>query len=510
MQHLTRPMRGDSVHRQRGSVALYLALALVAFGVLAAAGATRFSSTVQGVFQPNCITQARYMSESGMRYAMARLRACADATAVNAAVAAMNGKTFTVDADKGLSFTLSVSYASGSATVSSTGASCSKPGSSASAFTGSATVNLPAISSGGSAANSPSLQGTYSGTSAVLAGNSSGNVTTTTTTLQGGSTVDGALTYMGTTSCLNLTGGVSIGTPGGSYSVCSNSCVTVDGGSYVYGNIYSQGNVTVTSGVVAGNIYSNGAVTITSGTVQGNVYSQGSVSVTGAVTGNIYSGGNVSLGWGSNVSGNIFCTGTYSAPAWFTGYSGKVTTGYPKSSIPAAKACTSYALPAHKTVASTQARVISGNQTFYGTSNLADTSNAYTSISTSGWPSICFDLSTPGTYINIFCSGNMSVSGDLYVRTSTATSCFDPSNKVTSTQFAGSAAASRVYMDVQGSVSFGGGTNWFGTVYAGGNIYPGGGGSYIGAFYTNQSFNPGSQWIYTRYVGSNYVATYWP
>lgn len=510
MQHLTRPVRGDSAHGQRGSVAIYLALALVAFGVLAAVGATRFSSVIQSVLQPNCITQARYMSESGMRYAMARLRACADATAVNAAVADMNSRTFTVDANSGLSYTISASYASGSATVSSTGASCSKLGPSASTFTGSATVNLPTIGSGSSAADSASLQGTYSGTSAVLAGNSSGNVTTSSATLQGGSTVAGSLTYMGTSTCLDLTGGVTIGTQGHGDYVCSNSCVSIGGGSFVYGNVYSQGNVTVTSGVVAGNIYANGAVTVTGGTVQGNVYSQGSVSVTGTVTGSIYSGGNVSLGWGANVSGNIFCTGTYSVPAWFTGYSGQVTTGYPKASIPGASACTSYALPAHKTVASTQARVISGNQTFYGTTNLADTSNAYTSISTSGWPSICFDLSTPGTYINVFCSGNMSISGDIYVRTSTATSCFNAANKVNNTQFAGSAAASRVYMDVQGTVSFGGGTSWFGTVYAGGNIYPGGGGSYIGAFYTNQSFNPNSQWISTRYVGSDYVATYWP
>lgn len=510
MQHLMRSMRDGSVQRQCGSVAVYLALALVAFGVLAAAGASRFSSAVQGVLQPNCSTQARYMSESGVRYAIARLRACADATAVNAAVADMNGKTFTVDANSGLSFTLTASYASGSATVGSTGTSCSKSGSGASTFTGTATVNLPAISSGGSAADSPSLQGTYSGTSAVLAGNSSGNVTTSAATLQGGSTVAGSLTYMGTTTCLDLSGGVTIGTPGNGDYVCSNSCVVVEGGSNIRGDVYSQGDVVVTSGVVAGNIYANGAVTITSGTVQGNVYSQGSVSVTGTVTGGIYSGGNVSLGWGANVSGNIFCTGTYSVPASFTAYSGKVTTGYPKSSIPMASLCTSYALPAHKTVASTQARVISGNQTFYGTTNLADTSNAYTSISTNGWPSICFDLSTPGTSINIFSSGNVSVSGDIYVRTSTATSCFNAANKLTSTQFAGAAAASRVYMDAKGSVSFGGGTNWFGTVYAGGNIYPGGGGSYIGAFYTNQSFNPNSQWIYSRYVGSDYVATYWP
>jgi hypothetical protein len=37
--------------------------------------------------------------------------------------------------------------------------------------------------------------------------------------------------------------------------------------------------------------------------------------------------------------------------------------------------------------------------------------------------------------------------------------------------------AERVYVDVRGSATLGGGTNWFGTIYAKGNVLPGGGSS---------------------------------
>lgn len=112
---------------QRGSIIVYLVLGLVVFGVLALAGASRFGSTVMSILSPNCATSARLMAESGVRYAMARLRACSDDTCVTSNATAMNGATFTVDAAKGLSFTLAVTYdsSSGTATVGATGRSCS-------------------------------------------------------------------------------------------------------------------------------------------------------------------------------------------------------------------------------------------------------------------------------------------------------------------------------------------------------------------------------------------------
>ena len=97
------------------------------------------------------------------------------------------------------------------------------------------------------------------------------------------------------------------------------------------------------------------------------------------------------------------------------------------------------------------------------------------------------------------------------IRTSASTNCFDEANRVTSTSFAGYAAASRVYADVQGSAYFNGGSDWLGTIYAKGNIYTGGGGAYIGGYYTNGVFNPYySGGVTTRYVASDYVAKYWP
>ncbi|SNS09536.1 Concanavalin A-like lectin/glucanases superfamily protein [Humidesulfovibrio mexicanus] len=112
--------------RQGGSIVVYLIIALAAFGVLAMAGGTRFGSAVTSVFSPNCATNARYMAESGLRYAMARLRDCADEACVTSAVSAMNGQSYTVDAGKGLSFSLAVTYDAGTKTaqVTSTGNGC--------------------------------------------------------------------------------------------------------------------------------------------------------------------------------------------------------------------------------------------------------------------------------------------------------------------------------------------------------------------------------------------------
>ncbi len=150
-----RPPTAETRDRsQRGSIIVYLIVGLVAFGVLAMAGMTRFGATVQSVLAPNCATSARYMAESGMRYATARLRACDDEAAVQAAVAAMNNQTTTVNSGKGLSFTVTVTYDSGTktATVSSTGTGCtgqSQVSVSAGGAGGGTQVNLPKLSSSG-------------------------------------------------------------------------------------------------------------------------------------------------------------------------------------------------------------------------------------------------------------------------------------------------------------------------------------------------------------------------
>jgi hypothetical protein len=141
--------QAPAARRQRGSIVVYLVVGLVAFGVLAMAGATRFSSVVSSVFSPNCATSARYMAESGQRYAMARLRACADEACVTAAASAMNGQTITVDAAKGLSFSLAVTYnaTEKTASVTSTGKGCTNITGVSKAVASS--INLPALTGSG-------------------------------------------------------------------------------------------------------------------------------------------------------------------------------------------------------------------------------------------------------------------------------------------------------------------------------------------------------------------------
>lgn len=131
---------------QRGSILVYLAITLVAFGVLAIAGSGRFGASMLSVSAPNCATQARHMAESGVRYAMAYLRGASNQTDMDSRIATLNGQTYNVDLAKGLKFTLAVtSSGSGKAQVSATGSACGGaiflPTSSALV---SASVNVPA------------------------------------------------------------------------------------------------------------------------------------------------------------------------------------------------------------------------------------------------------------------------------------------------------------------------------------------------------------------------------
>lgn len=132
-----------SATSQHGSIVVYLVLALVAFGVLAMAGASRLGSVARGVLSPNCSAAARYMAESGVRYAMTRLRSASDKTTLTTLVNEMNAHgAYTVDASKGLSFTLSITYSGGqTATVTSTGKSCTGLGN----FFGSTTSAQPSV-----------------------------------------------------------------------------------------------------------------------------------------------------------------------------------------------------------------------------------------------------------------------------------------------------------------------------------------------------------------------------
>lgn len=91
--------------RQRGSTIVYLIVALVIFGSLAAASVALFSSSRMTTARPNCQAQARFMAESGLRYAASELRQLTGLLNVNQRIAALTGSQRTNTLSDGNSFT---------------------------------------------------------------------------------------------------------------------------------------------------------------------------------------------------------------------------------------------------------------------------------------------------------------------------------------------------------------------------------------------------------------------
>jgi len=454
-----------------GMITLLLIVGVLAVGVLIAGIAGISSSSTITEIKLNQANSARNLAESGVLYAKGLIASYENqGKTIDEAITALNNNGGVVTVGSSGSFVIVATKSGGNIVITSTGKTASAlsnyiiPQSYTLTFSESQTKEA--------------LQGTYTGLSATMSGKYYGSLVTSSNNFNEGVTISGSIDYVGSgvnsygDNCLHIKGS-SIGTNGEDTHVCSDTCVIVDGAVNIYSDIYAQGDVIITNG---------------------HVY------------GDIHSGGNVSLTWSGSVKGSIYAHGTFTKP---TGYlqptNGTVKTG---TSIPAK--CVSYPLPAHESVASTKDLIINQKYTFYGTTDLNSHSLAYSSIKSSGGSMICFDLSTPNTYINIFNSGNMDINGDIYVRTSASTQCFDYTNRVSDINAANYAEAKRVYMDVLGKVTFNGGSNWFGTVYAGGNISPGGGGKYIGAFYTNGSYNPENHGgIESRFVQSDYVLQNW-
>ena len=467
-------MRGEAKHGgESGFAIIYIIISIVIVSIIGAAITRISSSSVLSEVELAQLNNARYLAESGIQYAQGlAANYKKQSKTIAETVAALNQNSGTVTVPGAGTFTLVAAQSGANILVTSTGRVKS----------GLANHQLPLTMSivyGTSASTSEALKGVYSGASASISGNYIGNFATASPILNGGAVVQGSLIYLNTTSCLNISGSVTIGTVGGNDYLCSDACITMTGGPTINGNVYAQGNVTI---------------------------------IGGTVNGNIYSGGNVTLDWGAKVNGNIYTHGTFTQPQYYTAFKGTV---YYNAAVPSM--CTNYTLPDHEHVASSTALSVdwsgpnTSTYTFVGSPDINDHSKAFSSIYSAGGTKICFDISPPNTYLNIFNSGNMSINGLLYVKTSPATTCFDSANLVNNVNFANYAYASKIYMDVLGTVYFSGGSNWFGTVYAGGDISFGGGEADIGAFYTNQNFNPSNAGgLTSRFVASDYVNKYWP
>jgi len=313
----------------------------------------------------------------------------------------------------------------------------------------------------------------------IIAGYEVGDSLGDSITIQGGSTIKGNLTSLSNTTALVLQGGVNwTGT-----SQCSNDGITISGGSSANGNLNAHGDVLIDGGsVVTGNIYASGNVTI-----QGN----------STVKGDVNSGGSVYLA--GTIKGSVYLSGSYSQEGWST------LTGDIYSNPKAPSDCSSFTLPDHEVYYSTTDLNVSGNYTFKG-SGIDDKTNKFRSITFNGGSKLCFDLSTPNTYINIFVTGNVNFGGgvNVYVKTQNG-NCFTSANQVSDIDFINSSYASKIYMDVNGNTTFNGGSNWIGTIYATGNIQPGGGTSVIGGLYSSAGdINPYNAWYYFSSVDSTY------
>jgi|GEM_PF-558259 len=90
---------------QRGSTIVYVIIALVVFGALAAASVSLFSSSRMTASRPNCAAQARLLAESGLRYAASELRQYTDLIDVNLRIAYLTGAQRTNTLSGGGSFT---------------------------------------------------------------------------------------------------------------------------------------------------------------------------------------------------------------------------------------------------------------------------------------------------------------------------------------------------------------------------------------------------------------------
>ncbi len=109
---------------RRGVAIIYIILGVVVLGLLGAGIVSFVSTSSVGTAEPDCARRARYIAESGIRYAMSELRAAEDSDAADQVIADMNATTYTLD--DGSSFTLTFTDNRPDFEVRSVGTACTK------------------------------------------------------------------------------------------------------------------------------------------------------------------------------------------------------------------------------------------------------------------------------------------------------------------------------------------------------------------------------------------------
>ena len=477
-----------------GSIIILIVIAIIIIAALAVGISQTSSISTLNQLEFNQANTARNLAYSGIEYAKGMISNYeTQGKTIDALVSALNSNSGTINLGTNIGeFTITATK------IDSTHVSVSSQGDTPSgAFQAKYASLSENLTFSQSKTTNPNVPTTVTASGIGFSGDFYGNFTVTDSYFfNGGVNIYGSIDYTGTAqnsygnNCLYIVGtslGQTVGTGDITSHLCSNTCIVIDGGMIVNANIFSKGDVTITNGTVNGDIYAGGKVTLT---------------------------------WSAHVNGDIYVSGSSTSGSYYTP-SDSLMNGTVHYNQQAPSSCTTYQLPEHETVSSSTSIDLkdkggtTGQLTFVGKPDIDDHSYAYTSIKTGGGTKICFDLSTPNTYINIFDSGNMEINGDIYVRTSTSTNCFDTVNQVTNTEFANYLYASKVYMDILGTVTFNGNSNWFGTIYSKGDITPGGGSKFIGALYCNANINLDSKGratsggLKTKFVASDYATKYW-
>jgi len=350
----------NNLRNETGSSLLFIIISIIVLGVLGAGMVSLFTSSTISVFTPNNSLKARYMAESGIRYADGAMSKATDLAAVIQDLTTRY--TLENEAEKGFNLEITQIGESSSYTITSTG--FWGTGKAASYIKLSDTWT-PTGGSGADPWEKDAKNVFYGGDGMSIAGNANveGSISTAKdfsisgsgklkgdvnagedVSVSGSGIVDGNIVSGGKVNVngsgqvtgnidaqgdVILTGNVTVA---GNITTTGN--VVIEGSSKVLGTINAQGNVIFTGNVtVAGNITNTGNVVIEgtvhgtinaggtvtiqgNGNVYGNIITGGDVTLTnGKAHGNVDSGGDITLTWSGSIGGNATAAGNVIFPA---------------------------------------------------------------------------------------------------------------------------------------------------------------------------------------------------